>query len=141
MSEQTEKSGNVELRVEVKDDTTDVYFWHEGDKHPLIYFEGGCEEYFIGDNPISESICAWATLRVIEFPHEGKKTPKVDFRTNVVSHETKAILERLASNANRAISDGKTTAIDITEELREVLKLEWNITFSVTVYSIHRKSD
>ncbi len=129
MSNQAREGERVELKIIITHGKTDVYFWHEGQKYIMINLDGGSEDYFIGDNPIPESLVSWACLEVIEDSPEGHKSSRIAFGANGIMPKSRAILEQLAQRANAAIRSGQNTTIDITDELQSI---GWDIYFSNT---------
>ena len=121
MSEQTAGIGEIELRIMTAHGKKNTCFWHEGQGYRTIHLDGGCDNILIGE--WEESICAWAILEVVD----AEKSPRIELRTNLAASKSRAVLERMVSEANAAIRSGRSRAVDMTDELQ---LMGWNVCFS-----------
>jgi hypothetical protein len=109
----------VQARIDtVANTVTDVYFWQNGQRSWSLYLYGPEEEYFIGENPIPESISAWVRLMIQRIETEKNKSGwEVVYKTNVVDNDLQAALERVKRKIETAIKKGVQRRIDLEEDL------------------------
>ncbi len=108
----------VQLIVIVDEDHQEAFFFLAGRRSRELSLTDstGEEEYFIGDNPIPESLVAWTRFEICE-NEEGKKSFGLRFRSNVVDVRTVNQLGSLQKQMCDALEAGESTNIDLGETL------------------------
>ena len=110
----------IEVRIEASGKSvTDAYFWQNGRRSQSLYLYGHEDEYFIGGNPIPESIFAWVRLMIQRKEGEKNKIEwEVGYKSNVVDNDLRDALERVQRKIEDAIEKGVQRRIILNDDLK-----------------------
>jgi len=115
---------NIQFHVEVgMTDRLKVYFWSEGHSSKSLLMYGGDEiEYYVGENPYSESMIGTVGLKILEKKIVGGRIEfGLGYTGNLKRIEANAevyrILDRIKDRLESAVKNGISTQIDITDDL------------------------
>lgn len=110
----------IQLIVIVDGDHQEAFFSQAGCRYQELYLADlvGEEEYFVGDNPIPESIYAWASAKIRKYIEGDRKSFSLSFSSNVVGAETDELLGDIIKRIGNALEKGASANVDLTETLR-----------------------
>jgi len=112
----------IHLIVILDVDHQDAFFSQAGRRYQGLFLEdlSGEEEYFVGDNPIPESMCAWASVKIRGHIEGDRKSFGLSFNSNLVDAETVELLGDLKEQIDNALEMGVSANVDLTETLRSL---------------------
>ncbi len=103
-----------------------AYFEQDGERYSrLVLLEINVTEYYVGDNPIPESISGHIGLHLIRKEFAQPKCPyEIKVHTNLVRNPATARVyehaDQLLDSLNSAIEMSKTCQMEITDDLETV---------------------
>ena len=110
----------IEVRIDVSNEAgTEAYFWQAGRRSESLSLYGPEDEYYIGGNPIPESICAWVTFTIQRNETGKNKTVwEVVYSSNIKDDALEDALEGVKRKIETAIEKGAQARIVLDDDLK-----------------------
>ena len=102
----------VELIVVIDKEHPDASFWQAGRKYRELFLSSTDEEeYFVGDNPIPESLYTWARLAILENDSLDNIAFRIVFTSNARDPRSSQILDELREQYAAHLSLAQTPVL------------------------------